>query len=372
MKFYVFSPAFHIRPKNTDWLYNRGLPQVRDFTDGLEIYLQQAWLPSLITNLRIASAIAGARLHLPLPTVLEPQIEDRFSLADLRRSAADVVFGHSPTNVHHLPLICHTGPIMEQAMRDRGESEALIAREKAIKLRTIRRSHLVTLNSETGAESLRALAPESSEKIRSIPFFLPHLQPVARALVEEKFAHPNKLKLLFVGREARRKGLPAVLAAFQAADQLYPGRLKLQVISSYADGPVDLPSMPNLRHTPEASREVVAAAMLESHILLMPSLHETYGWVYLEAMAAGAIAIACDAPTQQEILAHGRAGITVRPDAEAVTAALLKLLVHPQEMLPLALRGWKRVCDIYEPHIVASRMKDLGLEAQERFRAGKP
>jgi glycosyltransferase involved in cell wall biosynthesis len=88
-------------------------------------------------------------------------------------------------------------------------------------------------------------------------------------------------------------------------------------------------------------------------------------------MAAGAITIACDAPTQQEILANGNAGILVRPNAEAVTAALLKLLAHPEEMLPLALRGWERVRDVYEPHRVAARMKDLGLEARERFRAGK-
>jgi len=371
VRFYVFSPAFSIRPKNTDWLYNCSLPQIKDFTDGLEIYLQQAIIPSLITNVRLAGDVACSRLHLPVPELLLPKHEDRFSLADLRRSGADVVFGHSPTNVHHLPLICHTGPLFEQAMRDKGLSEAEIAAEKAVKLRTIRRSHLITLNSEAGAESIRALAPESSEKIRSIPFFLAHLQPVERSVVEEKYSNLQKIKLLFVGREARRKGLPAVLEAFQAANQAYPGRLELQVISSFANGPVELPNLPNIQYRPEASREEVDAAMLESHLLLMPSLFESYGWVYLEAMAAGAIAMACDAPTQQEILANGDAGILVQPNAGAMTAALLKLLAHPEEMLPLALRGWGRVRDVYEPHHVAGRMKELGIEAKERFKAGK-
>jgi len=371
VRFYVFSPTFLIRPRNTDWLYNCSLPQIRNFTDGLEIYLQQAMLPSLITNLRLATAMAGDRLHLPVPALLRPQHENRFSLADLRRSGADVVFGHSPTNVHHLPLICHTGPVFEQAMRDSGMTQAMIDTQKAAKLRTIRRSHLITLNSEAGADSLRALAPDASEKIRSIPFFLSHLQLADRTFVEEKFSNPQKIKLLFVGREARRKGLPAVLEAFQAANQLYPGQLELLVISSFADGAVELPVLPNLQYRPEASRDEVAAAMRESHVLLMPSLFETYGWVYLEAMAAGAIAIACDAATQQEILAGGEAGILVRPDADSVTAALLKLLAHPEEMLPLALRGWGRVRDVYEPHRVAERMKELGLEAKERFKAGK-
>jgi len=371
VRFYVFSPVFHVRPRNTDWLYNCSLPQVKEFTDGLEIYLQQAWLPSLLTNARIAASIAGGRLHLPVPPVLRPQIEDKFSLRDLRRSGADVVFGHSPTNVSHLPLICHTGPTFEEAMRQRGIPQAAIDAERAIKLRTIRRSQLVTLNSEAGAESLRAIAPDARDKIRSIPFFLPHLQMTTRTLVEEKFANPQTIKLIFVGREARRKGLPAVLEAFQVADQLYPGRLELQVISSFADGPVPLPKLPNLSYRPEAGRDEVAAAMRGSHILLMPSLYESYGWVYLEALAAGAIAIACDAGTQREILAEGNAGVLVRPDAGAVTDALLKLLAHPAEMLPLALRGWERVRDAYEPHIVAGRMKELGIEAKERFKAEK-
>lgn len=79
--------------------------------------------------------------------------------------------------------------------------------------------------------------------------------------------------------------------------------------------------------------------MLQSHILLMPYLFEAYGWVYLEVMAAGAIAMVCDSPIQQEILADGDAGILIRPEAEVMTFALLKLLAHSEEMLPLAAQG---------------------------------
>lgn len=371
MRFYVYSPTFHIRPKNTDWLYNCSLSQIRDYTDGLDIYLQQAILPSVVMNMRYAANIARSRLHLPIPQMLMPSYEARFSLGDLHRSHADVIFGHSPTNVHHLPLICHTGPILEQAMRDRGVQQADIDREKLLKLRTIRRSHLVTLNSQAGAESLKAIAPEASDKIRSVPFFLPHLQLLARDLVEEKFADLQTIRILFVGREARRKGLPAVLTAFQVASAHYPGRLELQVISNFADGSVDLPRVPNLRHRPEATRDEVALAMRQSHILMMPSTLETYGWVYLEGMAAGVIAMACDAPIQQEILADGHAGILVRPEAQAVTFALLKLLAYPEEMLPLAHKGRERVGNVYLPKCVATCMKELGLEAKMRFAAGK-
>src|SRR3954464_9208742 len=238
MRFYVFNPVFFLRPKNTDWLYNCSLPLVSQFTDDFEIYLQRALIPTFKSNLRLAAAIASRHFHLPLPDVLNSTCEDKFSLRDLRGSRADVVFGHSPSNVRHLPLICHMGPTDEENMLKRGVPQSAIDEEKAKKLRAIRRSHLVTLNSRFGVENVCALAPDAAEKIRSIPFFMPHLTLAPRSTVEEKFAGRPKLKLLFVGREARRKGLPAVLAAFQKADQLYAGRLELSVVSSFAGGAV--------------------------------------------------------------------------------------------------------------------------------------
>jgi glycosyltransferase involved in cell wall biosynthesis len=342
----------------------------QEFASDFEIYLQQAWIPSLITNARNAGEIVRNRLHMPLPEILLPQIEDRFSLADLRRSRADVVYGHSPTNVSHLPLICHTGPIYEEELRRRGATEEEIAREKTIKLRTVQRSELVTLNSEAGADTLRALDPASAKKIRSIPFFLPHLQAISLEMFQQKWHNMQKIHVLFVGREANRKGLPAALTAFQAANALYPHKLELCVVTNFADGPVPIPAMPNLRLVGQLGRDEVGDLMRQSHMLLMPSTFETYGWVYLEAMAAGAIAMACDAPAQQEIVDGGRAGILVQPTGSAVTEALLKLLAQPEdEMRNLAERGWQRIRDAYLPAIVAEGMKQLGVEAKERFEA---
>jgi glycosyltransferase involved in cell wall biosynthesis len=370
VRFYVSSPRFHIRPRNTDWLYNQHLPRVSEFASDFEIYLQQVWIPSLITNARNAAEIVRNRLKVPLPAIMLPQIEDRFSLADLRRSRADVVYGHSPTNVCHLPLICHTGPIYEEELRRRGVPETEIAREKATKLRTVHRSELVTLNSEAGADTLRALDPASAGKIRSIPFFLPHLQAISREMFQEKWHNMQKIRMLFVGREANRKGLPAVLTAFQAANALYPDKLALCIVTSFADGPVTIPEMPNLKLVGQLGRDEVSDLMRQSHLLLMPSTFETYGWVYLEAMAAGAIAMACDAPAQQEIVAGGRAGIVVQPTDSAVTGALLKLLAQSEdEMRQLAERGCQRIHDVYLPGVVAEGMKQLGVEAKERFKA---
>ena len=375
MKFYVFTPGFHVRPRNTDWGYNRILPQLSRYEPQVEIYLQQSFLKSLEYNARFVAHILKSRMHFPTPRAWLPDIESPFDLADLRRSGADVIYGHSPTNVNHLPLICSTGPHFESAMRASGLSDEEIATEKAQKTRAIRRSQLTTLHSRTAADSLLELAGDRADRIRVLPFFLPHLQTLERAAVERKFASLSstqaRVRLLFVGRESRRKGLPVVLEAFQALDASFPGRLELEVVSNFADGPLKTPSMPNLTLTGETSREEIIQKMRAAHVMLMPSRFETFGWVYLEAMASGTIALASNQPPQREILANGTAGLLVGQTCADIVDALTPLVLEPNAMLQLALAGQQRVADEYDPHVVARRFCELGQEAKQLFEADR-
>jgi glycosyltransferase involved in cell wall biosynthesis len=173
------------------------------------------------------------------------------------------------------------------------------------------------------------------------------------------------MRLLFVGREARRKGLPEVLDAFKALDARLPGALELTVVSSLSDGEISIPRMPNLTHIAQLDREAVQLRMRESHFLLMPSHFEGYGWVYLEAMAAGAVPVASDAPIQREILANGAAGVLAAPDAARLEAALLPLLNHKSAIEQLAVQAWKRCREHYLPKPVAKRMSEVFEEAKE-------
>jgi glycosyltransferase involved in cell wall biosynthesis len=350
----------------------RALPQAEKFVDGLTIYLSKSNVYDAAFNFRCGLGIASSRFGITLPEWLKNSYEERISHGDLRRSAADVVFGCSPTNVTHLPLIGHSGPLHEQEMLARGVPQREIDLIKGMMKRVFRRSHLVTFHSQAMADTvLEFAAPELESTVRVLPFLLPHLRLAPRELVESKFAKLETIKLLFVGREARRKGLPAVLEAFASANARYPRRLELKVISNFGDGGVELPNLPNVSHMREANREQVTAAMLESHMLLMPSKRETFGWVYIEAMAAGAVCLACDRPTQSEILDNGRAGLLVEPTPEAVTKEMLRVLAHPEGLGELALRGWERVSSTYLPEAAAKRMKELGFEAMERFAAGR-
>ncbi len=371
MRLYVFSPAFHIRPKNTDFQYFRMLAGMERYVDGLSVYLSRSLRFSAKHSLHYGFGMVGSRLGIALPDVLLRSEQGAASRRDIARARPDVIFGHSPSNVPDLPLVVQGGPMFPEQMKLQGRTEESIAREKAAKLRSIGRSQLVTYHAKAMADSILDFAPEIRDKVRIVPFFLPHLRTVEREEIDRRFENLSRIRLLFVGREARRKGLPAVLDAFQTADAAHPGRLELKIISSFADGPVPIPSMPNITHVAVATREQVGAEMRQSHLLLMPSVDESYGWVYLEAMAAGAVALACDLPSQREIMAEGRAGLLVTPTPEDVTDALLKLLAEPAAMRALAIAGWERVRTTYAPGIVAQGMMEVAQEAVERFRAAK-
>ena len=364
-----------MRPRNTDWVYNRMLPQISRYNPQVEIYLQKSFLKSLEYNARFVAHILKSRAHFPAPKAWLPDLESPFDLKDLRRSGADVVYGHSPTNVYDLPLICSTGPHFEAAMRASGLSEEEIAIEKAQKTRAIQRSQLTTLHSQTAADSLLELAGDRADRIRVLPFFLPHLQMLRREEVERKFAALSssevRIRLLFVGRESKRKGLPVVLDAFQALDAQFPGRLELEVVTNFADGPLKMPAMPNLTLTGETSREEIIQKMRSAHVMLMPSRFETFGWVYLEAMASGTIALASNQPPQREILANGTAGLLVGPTGEDIVGALTPLISEPAAMLHLALAGQQRVANEYDPHVVARKFHELGEEAKFLFGADR-
>jgi glycosyltransferase involved in cell wall biosynthesis len=375
LKFYVFTPGFHVRPRNTDWVYNRMLPQISRFDPEVQIYLQRSLSKSLEYNARFVIHILKSRANFPAPRAWLPDLESPFDLDDLRRSGADVIYGHSPTNVTHMPLICSTGPHFEAAMRASGLSEEEIAIEKEQKARAIRRSQLTTLHSQTAADSLLELAGDRADRIRVLPFFLPHLQLLNHEEIERKFAAltspESRVKLLFVGRESRRKGLPVVLEAFQALDARFPGRLELEVVSNLADGPLKMPPMPNLTLTGETSREDIIHKMRKAHVMLMPSRFETFGWVYLEAMASGTIALASNQPPQREILANGTAGLLVGPTGEDIVSALAPLIAESGAMLHLALRGQQRVAEEYDPYVVARKFREFGEEAKVLFQADR-
>lgn len=368
MRVYISTPAFHIRSRtNTDWQYLQMLKALPQHTPELTVYFQRSFAHDCVSNLRIAAAIGARRLHVSFLKPFVPGMEIAIPSADLRRSRCNVVYSYGvyPVNVSSVPVVYHTGATNDELLRSRGISEEGIERGKVLKREHAGKAALVTANSQAALDNLAGFMPYLRSKMRMVPFFLPHLEAVSEQQVEEKFRDLSSLKLLFVGRQGRLKGLPQVLEAFQQLNTRFPESLRLTVVSSMSDGMINLPRMPNLVHHHSKSRAEVQQLMRESHVMLMPSSGDGYGWVYLEAMAAGAVPVACDYPIQAEILDGGRAGLLVRQSVSSIVDALHPYIAQPEALREKAIYSRKHCAASFLPAVAAERMREVFAEAAE-------
>ncbi|MEY4576787.1 MAG: hypothetical protein RL701_1490 [Pseudomonadota bacterium] len=166
----------------------------------------------------------------------------------------------------------------------------------------------------------RHIGTPSSDHVFTLPLFLPRA-PRSTAL-PARVAHGQTTQLLFVGREARRKNLPALIAAI---DSLGPVRsLRLTIVSDFRDGPVDI-DRPYILHHNSLPNHVVLEAMQRSDILAMISQRETFGVVFVEALAYGCTVLAPERTAQRDML--GPSAVYAQPDSvESIAAALDELL----------------------------------------------
>ncbi len=107
--------------------------------------------------------------------------------------------------------------------------------------------------------------------------------------------------------------------------------------------------------------------MREAHVYCMVPHHESYGLVFVEAMASGCAVLADDDLPRQEMLDGGRCGALVPSgDAQALGAALMGLLDDREELLALALRARERAARRHHPQGVARAYA----QALSRLRGG--
>jgi len=78
-------------------------------------------------------------------------------------------------------------------------------------------------------------------------------------------------------------------------------------------------------------RDAIPAALAACDVLVLPSRHEEFGSILIEAMAIGTPAVAFATGGVPSVLNHGKAGILVPDgDLEAMTSSILKVIHNPE------------------------------------------
>lgn len=136
---------------------------------------------------------------------------------------------------------------------------------------------------------------------------------------------PGPVRLLSVGTDFMRKGFPSVV---RAHDTLMHAGVDVEttIVSSLRWSPDDYIGPANhsmyddemrrlrassVRVLPRASNEDVMTLMDRADLLLFPTAHETFGFVAIEALAAGLPVITTDTCALPEIVEHGKQGFLI-------------------------------------------------------------
>lgn len=151
---------------------------------------------------------------------------------------------------------------------------------------------------------------------------------------DDRFHRAGELHVLMTGRLVARKGFAEVLPAVAAAQAAEPG-IRVSIAGS---GPEE----ERLRHYARelgASVDLLgfidqpdlAAASARAEAFLFPSTRDEFGFVLLEAMAAGMACIASPfAGASEDLVRDGENGLVIDPrDHERVSGALVQLARDP-------------------------------------------
>jgi glycosyltransferase involved in cell wall biosynthesis len=188
------------------------------------------------------------------------------------------------------------------------------------------------------------------------PFFLPHLALLPRQPAQSEAAPGNgTVKLLFVGNEATRKGLPLIVAALSKLPVSVQRRASLSVVSNFRDGRVDFRGLFQVMVFSDLPYEGVSRLMSQSDVMLNAASFESYGWVFIEAMAHRLAVMAPDWEVQREIFDGGRAGVLVTPELDSVVHGLSALIDDEALRRRVGDNAHARFRDIYSPDVVAQR-----------------
>lgn len=185
-------------------------------------------------------------------------------------------------------------------------------------------------------------------------------------------APPETLTVLFVGRLEKRKGIADLFAAIPTVLSHVPNA-RFTIVgadNSRQDGfqkqhGVNYETYFRQKH-PQSAPYVtftgaVSDAELQGHyqscdLFVAPSLYESFGLIYLEAMNYAKPVVGCSAGGVPEVVDHESDGLLVDPGSpEQLASAIIRLLQSPTALRQMGLAGRQHLLQEYTHVAMASR-----------------
>jgi glycosyltransferase involved in cell wall biosynthesis len=145
-----------------------------------------------------------------------------------------------------------------------------------------------------------------------------NIEKVSNIKPSPKYIKTNKaLKLLFVGNDVYRKGLEEILIALNKINEKYGiNAVQLFVVSEDAQALLDRYKLENVNLSKPgfSKQDILKYFFKPADFFIMPTKLDTFGMVYIDALASGTPVIATTQYAIPEIVTHNTDGILIDYD----------------------------------------------------------
>lgn len=373
MKIYMDTPALFVRPtRNTDWRYMKALHKLSVYIPVDLIYPFDV-NDILYENINFVSNKILRKIFRQSSPGNPGRRTRSINIGNVRRSSADVVYSHRhqfPVNIGAVPAVWFYSVADPRMLLANGVTEREIAAQYERQGQGYRLATKVQVTTEAEVKRHAARFPELADRFVSAPWFRPDLSAISPSEAREKHSNDETIKILFIGRQARRKGLDILLDAIRLVSASEKSRLSLDIVSSFSDGPINLDVGVDLRRHTEITDADMFELLRRAHVYAMPCRLETFGLVFIEAMSHGCAVLGPDWEVQQEILDYGDAGANVALQKETICAALREICFDRTKRLRLAEAAIERFVARYSPASVAKSYLAMFEDAIESWSHG--
>jgi len=213
-----------------------------------------------------------------------------------------------------------------------------------------------------GAEGIASIPGVDNSKIFVIPPFV----EIEYKKTKNKEGLFNRI--LFIGRDAKRKGLLDLLEAFNIIEKKLPG-IKLDVVGINKESIKMNFNLSNVVFHGILPRNKINELFSTCALFVLPTNAETFGLVFLEAMADQVPVVAYDIRPINEIVENGKQGILVeKNNIGALVNAIYELITNVELRKRIQMSQKLRMEKIYSKDSVLRQLTEVYNYAIERFK----
>jgi glycosyltransferase involved in cell wall biosynthesis len=220
-----------------------------------------------------------------------------------------------------------------------------------------RRADALVISTQTCSRNVVNWCPELEEKVHFVP------GPVFAATQEASHKpslHDGLLRILFVGIDAERKGLPEVVEAYAAVRERFSS-IRIDIVSRPSDALQEkIAGLKDAQLHLSSPGVNVNELMERADIFLIPTHADTYALAAVEAMAHGCAIVISDLEPLPEVAPDGETGFVIPVgDARAIAGRLEQMVCNNELLRTFQINAKRRFNRLHAPEAVAARLNQV-------------